>query len=97
MEQMISGLAKRAARAVIVAVWLACGLLAGSTLGGGLAYDPAVAQPPGGDDDCENDHCGRVDVSWWFDRDACLPNGDEQTGCDAIDEHGNCRDTGCGN
>ncbi len=71
---------------------LAAGITAGSLVGGTVS---AVSAVPQDDSDCENDHCGRVDVNWWFDRDACLPNGDEETGCDATDEHGNCEDTGC--
>lgn len=104
MEQMFGGLAKRAAAFAIVAMLMAGGLVAGSALGSGFAYSPAVAQEGGGEGGggdegggCENDHCGRVDVRWWFDRDACLPNGDEATGCDATDQHGNCDDTGCNN
>jgi hypothetical protein len=98
MEQMFGGLAKRAETFAIVAMLMTGGLVAGSALGSGFAYSPAVAQEGEGDgegDSCENDHCGRVDVRWWFDRDACLPNGDEETACDATDEHGNCGDTGC--
>ena len=96
MKRMIGGLTKRAARATMVVVLLACGLMVGSALGGGFSYATAAAQE-GEDDNCENDHCGRIDVNFWFDRDACLPNGDEMTGCDAIDKHGNCGDTGCQN
>lgn len=100
MDQMIGGLAKRVARAAIVAVLLASGLGVGGALGGGLVYVPVVAQEGeggGGEGGCENDHCGRIDVNWWFDRDACLDNGDEETGCDATDQHGNCDDTDCNN
>lgn len=99
MERMIGKLAKRAVRAAMVAVLLACGLTVGSALGGGFSYVPAVAQEREGGEDgsCENNHCGRIDVRWWFDRDACLPNGDEQTACTAIDDHGNCEDNGCFN
>ncbi len=92
METTGMELLKPAAKAAVFVALLAAGIGAGSLVGGTVV---AVSAIPQDDSNCESNHCGRINVKWWFDRNACLPNGDGEMSCNAIDEHGNCESLAC--
>lgn len=79
-------------RAVGAVGLVALGTVAGGILGGSVSTVSAV---PHVEPACEDDHCGRIHVRFWFDRDGCVPNT-HHTACDAVGRNA-CEDVPCPN
>ena len=79
-------------KAAGVAGLLALGIIAGGILGGSVS---TVSAMPHVEPDCEDDHCGRIHVRFWFDRDGCVPNT-HHTACNAVGSNA-CEDVPCPN
>ena len=69
---------------------LALGVIVGGILGGSVS---TVSAMPHVEPACEDDHCGRIHVRLWFDRDGCVPNT-HHTACNALGKDA-CEDVPC--